>query len=111
MELPVALTVSLPSVLRIVDFEIAPGDVVLVQVARDAAEIRAVFYVRLIARAAVFSRFDIQGEGPNTLGWTTLRMLAQSVMELLDVDELRIEGAPRTSGANPGRRPTPLVFR
>src|SRR5208282_2537574 len=97
--------------LRILDFEIAPGDVVLVRLARDAAEIEAAFYVRLTGRAAMLSRFDIQGAGRNTLGWTTLRTLAHSVMELLDVDELRIEGAARTSGANPGRRPTPLVFR
>ena len=106
-----APTLLPPSVLRILDFEIESGDVAFVRLARGAAEIEAMFYAHLTGRVAMFSRLDIQGAGPNTPGWTALRELAQSVMELLDVDELRIEGAARTSGAGPGRRPAPLVFR
>jgi DNA-binding transcriptional regulator YiaG len=75
--------------------------------ATGAAEIEAMFYVHLIGRVAIFSRLDIQGAGPNTLGWVALCELAQSMMELLDVDELRIEGTARTSRAGPRRRPAP----
>ena len=44
------------------------------------------FYVHLTERVATFGQLDIQGAGPNTLGWVRLRDLARSVMELLDVD-------------------------
>jgi hypothetical protein len=111
MELPMAAIAPPPSALRILDFEIERGDVASVRLATGTVEIEAMFYAHLTGRVAIFSRLDIQGAGPNTLGWVTLRELAQSVMELLDVDELRIEGTARTSGAGPGRRPTPLVFR
>ena len=106
-----APTVESPDEFRILDFEIEPGDVVFVRLAKGPAEIEAMFYAHLIGRVAALSRLDIQGAGPNTIGWARLRDLAQSVMELLDVDELRIEGAVRASGAGPGRRPAPLVFR
>jgi len=53
----------------------------------------------------------IQGPGKNRLGWPRLRGLAEDLMEKLELDELRIEGATRTSGAGPGRNPQPLVFR
>jgi hypothetical protein len=57
----------------------------------------------LSGRIATLSDCHIQGPGPNQLGLLMLRQTAQQVMELLDVDELRIEGA--------ARRPAPLVFR
>jgi hypothetical protein len=81
MGLPVAPIVASPSVVRILGFEIAPGDVVFVRLARDAAEIEAVFYALLTGRVATFSRFDIQGGGPNILGCATLRELVQLMME------------------------------
>lgn len=39
-----------------------------------------------------------------------LRWLAQAVMEVLDCDEIIVEGAVRTTGAGPGRRPGRLRF-
>jgi hypothetical protein len=36
--------------------------------------------------------------------------LARWVKVILDVDELEVEGAVRTSGAAPGRKPGRLVF-
>ena len=45
------------------------------------------------------------------LGIAGLRYLIRWAMEQLDVDEFRIEGATRTSGAGPGRRPATLIFR
>jgi hypothetical protein len=43
MELPMTPMVRLPNVLRILDFEIEPGDVAFVRLAWGAAEIEALF--------------------------------------------------------------------
>ncbi len=60
---------------------------------------------------ATLRGLHIQGPGPNTTGKTELRALVSWLKGELNVDELRIEGATRTSGANPGRKPGALVFR
>jgi hypothetical protein len=95
----------------LVSLLIESGDFCLARLSNGPSELEVMFYADLQHRRAVLRRLDIQGAGPNVLGWMALRELAQDVMEVLDVDELRIEGAARTSGASPGRRPTPLVFR
>ncbi len=59
----------------------------------------------LVVRAA-----HIQGGGPNTVGAGKLMVVAQALMERMDYDGLEIEGAVRTSGANPGRRPGSVRF-
>ncbi|QTC92775.1 hypothetical protein [Brevundimonas goettingensis] len=46
----------------------------------------------------------LHGTGPNSLGVTKLRWLIQVVMETIDVDEIIVGGATRTTGANRGRR-------
>jgi hypothetical protein len=50
------------------------------------------------------------GTGTNTVGASVLVSLARWVKAELDVDQLRIAGAIRTSGAGPGRRPRPIAF-
>ncbi len=67
-----ASTVEAPNDFRILDFEIESGDVVFVRLARGPAEIEAMFYAHLIGRVAALSRLDIQGAGPNTIGWARL---------------------------------------
>jgi hypothetical protein len=51
-----------------------------------------------------------QDAHPNAVGAANLRIVARALMERLDIDGLFIEGAVRTSGANPGRRPRPIRF-
>jgi citrate lyase beta subunit len=65
-----------------------------------------------IGRALVLTKLHIHGEDVrrNMFGYRRLRWLAQAVMEVMDVDELRIEGEVRTTGAGPGHRPRPLRF-
>ena len=46
----------------------------------------------------------------NAIGPGNLLVLAQALMERMGFDALVIEGAVRTSGANPGRRPRALRF-
>jgi hypothetical protein len=48
--------------------------------------------------------------GANDFGIAKLRVMAQAELERIDCDEVRIEGAARTTGANPGHRPGPLRF-
>ncbi len=92
-------------------FEITPPNLIDVWLSDGRVEVELIAIAEIDSRTAMLSGCHIQGPGPNTMGLSALRHVAQWTMELLDVDELRIEGAARTSGANPGRRPTPLVFR
>ena len=50
------------------------------------------------------------GIGPNGLGPAKLRVVAQAILEGMDYDELIVEGAARTTGAQQGRRPKPIRF-
>jgi hypothetical protein len=88
-----------------------PGDYCIALLSNGAIEVEWLFRLELLGRTAVFQGLHVDGPGPNAMGWPALRGLAQQVMEKLDVDILRVEGAPRTTGASPGRRPAPIVFR
>lgn len=46
----------------------------------------------------------------NAVGAGNLLILAQALMERMSFDGLVVEGAIRTTGANPGRRPRVLGF-
>jgi hypothetical protein len=72
--------------------------------------ILAMAEVELAGRVLVARRLHIHGEGltANEAGPANLRVLARRLLEELDLDELVIEGAHRTTGAGPGRRPRRL---
>jgi hypothetical protein len=55
-------------------------------------------------------RTHIHSRGSNTVGLTNLRLLADIAMERMDYDAIEVEGAVRTSGANPGHRPRTIRF-
>ena len=52
----------------------------------------------------------MQGARPNAIGAGNLKVLARVVMERMELDGLVVEGALRTTGANPGHRPRPIRF-
>ena len=52
----------------------------------------------------------VQGASANKIGAANLMVLARTVMERMDIDRLVVEGALRTTGANPGHRPSILRF-
>lgn len=52
----------------------------------------------------------MQGAQPNSVGLANLKIAARVFLERMDFDEIIIEGALRTTGANPGRTPKPLRF-
>jgi hypothetical protein len=58
----------------------------------------------------VLRAMHAQDSYPNAVGPANLRVVARALMERLDIDGLIIEGAIRTSGASPGRRPRPIRF-
>jgi hypothetical protein len=63
--------------------------------------------VALAGRVLWARRLHIHGEGlaANEVGPANLRVVARRLLEELDLDELVVEGAHRTTGAGPGRRP------
>jgi hypothetical protein len=96
---------------RLVELEYDPPETVRAVVVDGQQRIELVSDFALGERYAALSNLHIYGGRPNSLGISGLRGLIRWAMEELDVDELRIEGATRTSGASPGRRPAALVFR
>ena len=58
----------------------------------------------------VLSGCHIEGPGANRVGIGHLRMIATIALEETGYEWIEIQGADRTTGANPGRRPRPLRF-
>jgi hypothetical protein len=94
-----------------VDIQIEDGDCGIALFSDGSIAVEILFCADIEGRVADLWGVHVQGPGPNRLGLSTLRGLARWVMEALDVDELRIEGAARASGAGPGRVPAPIIFR
>lgn len=86
--------------------------VVTAEIVTPAGTLRAMAEPEWRERCLILRGYHMHGEdvGPNEFGWRELRWLAQAAMEVLDVDEIRVEGEVRTSGANPGHRPRPVRF-
>jgi hypothetical protein len=57
------------------------------------------------SESIVVRGLHIGGDPAVDWGWSRLRMLGRLIAEKLDVDEISIHGAVRTTGANPGRKP------
>ncbi len=86
--------------------------VVLIVELRDGERVVEILAdLAIEGRVVTLSGFHAVGSGTNRIGAATLLALARWTVEVMDLDELRIEGATRTSGANPGHDPRPLVFR
>ncbi len=87
------------------------GDFIIAEISDAVRCWQIAATIDFVGNTAKLRGFHIQGPGPNTTGKAELRALASWLKGELNVDERRIEGATRTSGANPGRRPSTLVFR
>ena len=89
------------------------GQIVTAIIGTPVGRLVVMAEVEATGRRLTLRRLHIQGAdvGANDIGWAQLRRVAQLALDLLeDYDDLVIEGAPRTSGANPGRRPRVLRF-
>ena len=96
---------------RVEILEIAARDVVHFRCRRGDAHFEVVADLTVGVGFATLSGVHVQGSGPNTVGSGVLLMLAREVRRWLGVDELRVEGATRTTGAGPGHEPRPFVIR
>ena len=56
-----------------------------------------------LGRTLRLTGLHIQGLEPNAIGIANLRILVDAVMRELDYDAIEVEGADRTTGANPQR--------
>jgi hypothetical protein len=88
------------------------ADVVLARVESSVGALLVLAQVEFAGRILMLRGLHVEGENVevNQLKITGIRQLVRDVMEILDVDELIIEGAIRTSGSGPGRRPRGLRF-
>jgi hypothetical protein len=88
------------------------SNVVVARIITGTGTLLVLSEVALIAGVLTLRGLHIQGEnvGMNELSVTGIRNVMRDAMESLDVDEIVIEGAARTTGANPGRRPRRLRF-
>ena len=100
-----------------------PGDITFDIIAEDTDHpVATVSFITPVGELRIMAELEeqgrtlrllglhIQGATANAIGTGNLRVLADAVMEKLDYDAVEVEGAVRTTGASPGRRPRCLRF-
>jgi hypothetical protein len=90
--------------------ELTSDPIMTVLVSTPAGTLRFMAEPRMQGTTLVHGCVHAQDAHANTVGAANLRIVARALMERLSIDGLIIEGAVRTSGANPGRRPRPIRF-
>jgi hypothetical protein len=75
-----------------------------------ADDIQIMAELQEVGRTLRLIGLHIQGAAANAIGIANLRVLADVVMDKMDYDVIEVEGAVRTTGAGPGRRPGRLRF-
>ena len=87
------------------------GDAIEARIDTPAGLLTVICRVELRGERVVLYDFHIDGPGAGSLGIPLLRAAILDVMESYDVASVEVHGFTRTTGANPGRVPRPLVFR
>jgi hypothetical protein len=90
--------------------DLTSDPVVTVLVSTPGGTLRFMAEAGMQGTTLVLRAVHAQDAHPNAVGTANLRVIARALMERLDIDGLIVEGAVRTSGANPGRRPRPVRF-
>lgn len=86
--------------------DISQGDVVTIRIGTPVGIVWLMGEIAIQGRLLLVRGLHMHSEGgPNAVGIGNLRLMARLVLERLDCDEARIEGALRTTGANPDHRP------
>ena len=95
---------------RLLD-DLTSDPIVTVEIVTPVGILLAMAEPREQGRTLVLGGFHMHATaGANSVGSGNLRLLADILMERMDYHELIIEGAVRTTGANPGHRPHPRRF-
>ncbi len=93
-----------------IDVDATDDPIVTVDIVTTIGVLSTMGVVMLNERSLTIEGTHVAGLTPGRLGAAGLRRLMQKVMESLDVDEIIVAGAVRTTGARPGHRPRPLRF-
>jgi hypothetical protein len=91
-------------------YEDADFPVVVAEIGTPAGVVTVLAEVVERGQTLILRGLHLQGLSPNEIGAANLRLIARVVMEETGYDAIEIEGAARTTGANPGRRPRVLRF-
>jgi hypothetical protein len=99
----------------VTDVELQPdasaGDILTIRVETPAGWVDIMGDIDITGRCLMVYRAHVQSEnGANRVGVANLRVIAKVVLERMDCDEARIEGADRTTGARPGHQPRIIRF-
>jgi hypothetical protein len=88
------------------------GEVATIKVSAGGAALFVMGEIKEDGKKLVVSGVHISTEGvnPNEVGVRNLRQLVRAIMEIAGYDEIVVEGAIRTTGAHPGRRPHSIRF-
>jgi hypothetical protein len=90
--------------------DLTSDPVVTIVVSTPDGRLRFMAEPEMIGSTLVLHHVHIQDAWANAIGVANLKLLARTVMERMALDGLVVEGALRTTGANPGRRPGILRF-
>jgi hypothetical protein len=96
----------------VLDDDASEDEIVTVLVATPDGTLAIMAEVEWPKRVLTLRHLHIHSEelGPNEFGIKRLRWLGRAALEVLDADEIIVEGEIRTTGAGPGHRPRPLRF-
>jgi len=94
----------------LVRLEPDPAGCFLAVFRRDNHHVTFVTDYQIMGDILSLKNLHVDGSVANLFGPGQLRALARFVKDGIGVRELRVDGAIRTTGASPGRRPGPLVF-
>jgi hypothetical protein len=93
------------------DYDATDHPVVTIRMSTPVGVVELVAEVAEDGRSLQLRRMHVQSAvAPNAIGLANWRLIANVVMELMGYDEIIVEGAVRTTGARPGRRPQPIRF-
>jgi hypothetical protein len=93
-----------------VDADLTDHPVVTIVVQTPDGALRIMGDLELDGSTMTLLGVHVQGAQANAVGAGNLKLLARLVIERMELDELVVEGAARTTGASPGRRPRVLRF-
>lgn len=89
----------------IIDAGMLEDPVFIIEVITPLGSLQLMGEFEIGSHSIVVRGLHIGGDPTVEWGWSKLRMLGRLIAEKMDVDEISIHGAVRTTGANPGRRP------
>jgi hypothetical protein len=102
----------LPEDITAIDLETdaCEDDLATIRITTPAGVIEIMGIVDFQGRTLLVRNAHIQGLRANAVGRANLNVIAKALLERIDCDEVRIEGAARTTGASPGHRPREMRF-